>query len=134
MQRRDFMKWMAGSVIVIPAVGSFLLGCGGDDDETPQSEDPGAAPARSGSSTVYTTNAGEMSHVHTFTIADGDLAAPPTAGLSGSTTTGTQGEAHMHTVSITMTVLANVAAGQTVKVTTGDTDGHHHVLTLVKIA
>src|SRR5688500_8887425 len=133
MQRRDFLRLVAGTVVVLP-VGTFLVGCGGDDGGDPGpgtgADAPAAAPRGSGSSIVYSSS-NTAGHFHEFALAAAALTAPPAAGVSGATDVSLS---HTHSVSVSMAQLASVETGATIKVTTGAETGHSHVLTLVKIS
>ena len=127
MERRTFIRLVAGSVVALPA-GLFLVQCGSDSTS---SDAPGAPPRRSGTQTVYTSSS-NVGHTHTFGVDDSAYVTPPTAGVMGDTSTDS---GHNHAVSISIAILQSVATGQSVKVTTAAGGaGHTHVLTLVKIA
>ena len=132
MQRRDFLRLMAGTVVILP-VGTFLVGCGESADEygpASGADAPAAAPRASGTSNVYSSSNTD-GHFHELTLAAAMLTAPPAAGFSGSTALSV---AHQHSVTISMAQLAEVETGGTVKVTTGAETGHTHVFTLVKVS
>ena len=130
MERRDFFKLVAGTIIALP-VGSFLVAsCGGSDDDDTGSDTPAAAPRASGTSTVYSSSRNE-SHFHELTVENSMFTTPSASGLSGTTSNDL---GHTHTVQVSMAQLASVGTGQTVKITSSNEGGHAHVITLVKLA
>ena len=124
--RREMIGTLAGTLVALPA-GLFLVSC--SENETPNGDNPAAAPVKNGTQIVYTSNTVDE-HSHTFGLDASALAMPPTDGVTGSTSSDS---GHTHAVSISSEQLQNVSTGESVKITTQSASGHTHVFTFVKV-
>jgi hypothetical protein len=142
MDRREFLRGGASTLLVLP-LGTFLLQCGDDDDNTtpaptpatttnptqPDTSPPDAPPRIEDGNIIYTSSRTNL-HSHSFPIPTGTFGAPPPQGISGNTTIA---QAHVHTLTLSQTDLQRAANGETVKVPTSTEVGHLHVFTIVRV-
>jgi len=115
MTRKEFLKWGAGALALIPGL-AFLSGCKSSSSTTPPTTD----------SKMFTSSSSQ-SHTHTVTLAKTEIESP--AALNKPTSTS---GSHTHTVALTLDQVTSIKNGTPVTIETSTTDGHSHSFTIAK--
>jgi hypothetical protein len=133
MDRREFLKRSAGTILVLP-FGTFLVMCKEDAETGSNATEadpspPDASPRSMGSNIIFTSSK-DNGHAHSFTVPRAGIETPPVGGVVGYTTP-VQG--HSHALDVSQEALRRVAEGQIAKVVASKEMEHTHTFTIVKV-